>query len=454
LSNDPDQEYFSDGMMEEILNHLVKLKNLKVTSRTSSMQYKKTAKSLGEIGNELGVKYVLEGSVRKYEDNLRINTKLIDVETDINLWSQSYDSKLTDIFDIQSEIAKSVTSELSMILSPDEIEQIEKKGTKNLKAYNFYLKGRHFFHNRTEKDEELKKSIEYFEKALAIDQQYALVHAGLADANLMLAWRASRRDTLQSAEKSSKAKSHAKKALEIDPNLAEAHAVIGIMTCFFDWQWQEGGKILERAIQFSPNYSTGHQYYSEYLSVLRKTEAARIQINKALDLNPLSSMLYIISSSYYFNEGKLDKSLQEVLRAKDLDSNLPSVYWKLFHIYKEQGLEEKAVEQLKHFFNLDRSLVEHIKFIDDVYTKQGMNGLVKWWMDFEENKKPNNPHYIAMNYAAIGENALALEWLEKSFELGGPDLPSMNNNRMFANFCSDPRFITMLESMGLASEKN
>jgi tetratricopeptide (TPR) repeat protein len=374
------------------------------------------------------------------------------VETDINLWSQSYDRKLVDIFDIQSEIAKNVASELSMILSPTEIEQIDKRGTKNLEAYNFYLQGRHFFHRRTDGYEELKKSIEYFEKSLAIDTLYAVAYAGLADANFLLAWRDSNVSSLNGSERVTNTKEYVRKALEIDPNLGEAHAVLGMMTCYFDWEWVEGGKILEKAIEISPNYSTAHQYYSEYLDAIRQSDAARLEINKALDLNPLSITLLQISSSHYFNEQKLDEALREVLKAKELDSNQPVVYWKMFHIYKEQGKEEKAIQQLKHLWSMDSSLAKHIKLMDDIYAENGMNGVVKWWMSFEENKNPNNPHYIAMNYAVIGEDKLALDWLERAFDLGGLHLPGMNNNRMFKNIRSDPRFISMLDRMGLVRE--
>ena len=186
---------------------------------------------------------------------------------------------------------------------------------------------------------------------------------------------------------------------------------------------------------------------------IRQTDAALVEINKALDLNPLSSQLYVLSSNYYFNEQKLDEALKEVLKAKDLDDNWPFVYWQMFHIYREQGKEEKAMPQLKHLWSMDSSLVEHIKFLDDIYTKNGMHGVITWWMGFEENKSPNSPYTIATNYAKIGENELALDWLERAFDLGGPILPSMNNNWLFENIRSDPRFISMLERMGLVREK-
>ena len=176
------------------------------------------------------------------------------------------------------------------------------------------------------------------------------------------------------------------KALEINSNLAEAYTVLGMMTCFFDWQWEEGRKILEQAIELSPNFSVARQYYSEYLDATQQTDAARVQINKALVLNPLSIMQLQLSSGYYFSEGKFDEALNEVLKAKDLNSNNPGVYWVMFHIYKEQGKEGKAMQQLKHLWAMDSSKVEHIEFLDDVYAKNGMNTVVNWWMGFEEKK--------------------------------------------------------------------
>ena len=290
-------------------------------------------------------------------------------------------------------------------------------------------------------------------KSLSLDPSYAMAYAGLADAHMHLAWREWNFDHLNASERITKAKEYIRKAQEIDPNLAETQAVLGYITCMFDWQWEEGGKILEKAIELSPNYSTAHQYYAEYLQVTRQSDAARVEINKAMELNPFSMILHGISSGFYYNEQKLDEALIEVLKVKELDNNNFNLYWNLFYIYREQGKEEKAIQQLKHLWSMDSYLVEHIKFLDDIYSKNGMNGVIKWWMSFEENKNPNNPHYIAMNYGAIGENELALEYLERAFELGGPNQPSINNNRMFASIRSNPRFISMLEQMGLVEEK-
>ena len=455
-SSDEENLYFVNGMMEDIRNNLAKISELRVISKTSSEKYRNSALTSQEIGKELSINYLLEGTVQKIDNQIKIHAQLISTTNDDHIWQNTYLRDITDIkevFKVQSEIAQVISAQLNIIISPAEKKRLETFQTNNLEAYNLYLTGRHFFHKRTRGNEELKKSIEYFEKSLAIDSLYALAHAGLADASLLVIWRESRHDFNRRSDIFTGVKTHLQKALEIDPNLAEAHAVLGLMTCFFDWQWEEGGKFLEKAIEINPNYSTAHQYYSQYLNAILQPDDARVEINKALELNPLSSQQYIVSSSLYFNQGKLDESLADVLRAKELDDNRPGVYWKMFHIYKEQGKEEKAMRQLKHLWSMDSSLVENIKFLDDIYTKNGMNGVIKWWMGFEENKNPNKPHYIAMNYASIGENSLALKWLEKAFDLGGPDLPSMINNRMFENIRSDPRFVAMLKKMGLVSEK-
>jgi tetratricopeptide (TPR) repeat protein len=408
------------------------------------MQYRNTEKTSPQIAEELGVAFLLEGGVQTVGGKVRINAQLIDAVQDKHVWSENYDRELADIFAIQSEIAQKIASQLKAVLTPQEIEQIDKQRTDNLEAYNSYLMGRYFWNKRTEQS--LKKSVEYFEQALAADPEYALAHAGLADAYLILVWRV----WLPKEEGLPMAKEHAIKALEIDPNLGEAHATLGSIV-LLEWQWQEAETELLKAIELNPNYATGRQYYSEYLHATGQPEEARKQINLALELDPLSLVIHGVSSSQYYNEGELDMALKENLKVLEFDQNRAGPYWKMFIIYREQGRDEEAFKHLKKSWSLNGSQ-EYAELTEDIYAKTGIDGVIRWWMDEEVNKSPNNPVFIAWHYAILGEKDLALGWLERAFELHSNLLVGLKGDRTFESLRSEPGFIALLEKMGLEAD--
>jgi TolB-like protein/class 3 adenylate cyclase len=432
MSDDPEQQYFSDGIMEAILNHLTKIKELKVISRTSVMQYRNTEKTSPKIGEELGVSYLLEGGVQTFEGKVRINVQLIDAVKDKHVWSENYDRELTDIFAIQSEIAQKIATELSTVLTPREREEIQIKGTDNLEAYNLYLMGRYFWYSRTE--DGLKKSVDYFEQAVAKDSQYALAYSGLADAYLILVAYG----YLPMDEGHPKAKEQALKALEIDPNLAETHATLGTMARR-EWRWKEAETELKQSIELNPNYAIARHWYAEYLEILGQYEEAREQVNRGLEIDPLSFLLRMQSGAFYYNNGDLDKALKENQKVLELNKNQTITYWKNFVIYREQGRDEEAFLQLKEFWSRDSSRMEYKEVAEDIYTDTGIDGVYKWWIDLEASRS-TNPVFIAMNYALLVENELALDWLAKT------SAPYLKVNRVYnESLRSDPRFQAMLK---------
>ena len=444
MSNDPEQQYFSDGIMEAVLNNLTKIGELKVISRTSVMQYRNTEKTSPQIGEELGVAFLLEGGVQTVGGKVRINAQLIDAVQDKHVWSENYDRELADIFAIQSEIAQKIASQLKAVLTPQEIEQIDKQRTDNLEAYNSYLMGRYFWNKRTEQS--LKTSVEYFEQALAADPEYALAHAGLADAYLILVWRV----WLPKDKGLPMAKEHALKALEIDPNLGEAHAILGSIAVL-EWQWQEAETELLKAIELNPNYATGRQYYSEYLDIIGQPEEAREQINRALELDPLSLIIHEVSTSMYYNSGELDMALKENLKVLEFDQNRADPYWKMFIFYREQGRDEESFKHLKKFWSLNGSTQKYTEVTEDIYAKTGIDGVIRWWMDELVNNSPNKTIFIAWHYAILGEKDLALGWLERAFEHSNPHV-GLKGDRTFESLRSEPRFIALLEKMGLEAD--
>ena len=439
LSNDPEQEYFSDGIVEAILDHLFKIGELKVTSGTSTKRYKNTELSVKEIGRELDVSSILEGSVQKMGNNVRITAQLIDAKSDVHLWSETYDRNISDIFSIQSEVAQTVARELKATLTLKAKGQIEKNQTSNVEAYDLYLQGRFFWNQRTEEGQ--KKSIECFEKSIAIDPDYALAYTGLADAYFILTWYR----WLPNPEGYVKAKKYALRAIEIDKNLAEAHAALGWLLFWSECKWEEARKELKLAIELNPNYANAHQYYAELLDILRQDKEAREQINLALELDPLSLAMNSNSVQYYYNEGKLKESLEACRRLEEIDFyRTQGVYDLYSSIYLRQGENVKAVEAIQKMLPGDTLIIK------DVYNKSGITGIFNWLIERQFNKSKPSSLSLSFEYAWLGKNEETLNWLEKAFEENYTSLPAINNNRDFDILRSEPRFQAIIKKMGLS----
>jgi TolB-like protein len=446
LSNDPEQEYFSDGIVEAILDHLFKIGELKVTSGTSTKRYKNTELSVKEIGRELGVSSILEGSVQKIGNNVRITAQLIDTRTDVHLWSETYDRNILDIFSIQSEVAQTVARELKATLTLKEKGQIEKNQTNNVEAYNLYLQGRFFWNTRTK--DGLNRSIEYFEKAIATDPDYALAYAGLADSYFIQAYWG----WIPWNEGVAKSKKAVLRALDIDKNLAEAHTVLGALLNYKEWKWEDARKELQRAIELNPNFVTAHHYYSELLDILRQDDEARKQINIALQLDPFLPVLHCLSFDYFYDEGKLKESLDECFALQELDPEYSNryLYWREFIIYCKQKEDLKALLALEKYLYMDTLKVTNSNVVKDVYDRSGINGL--WNLLIESELKKSNPKLLklAIDYAIIGKKDEVLDWLEKAFENPPPGFAGINNSPDLDNLRSEPRFRDIIKKMGLS----
>jgi TolB-like protein len=445
LSNDPEQEYFSDGVVEAILNHLFKIGELKVISSTSTKRYKNTDLSIKEIARELGVSSILEGSVQKIGNNVRITTQLIDASTDMHLWSEIYDRNISDLLSIQSEVAQNVAKELKATLTSEEKQQIEKRETNNPEAYNLYLQG--FFHIKKRTNEGYKKSIEYFEKAVAMDPDYALAYAGLADAYFLLAWY----NQMAKPEAYAKSKEYVKQALGIDKNLAEAHTVLGTLLCWDEWKWEEARKELQLAVELNPNFISAHSYYAELLEILRENSDARKQMNIALELDPFFPMMRYLSARLYYNEGKYNESLDEVRKRREITSD-STFDWLEFLNYISLGEDLKAVEALEKLFlnSSDTLTAKSAIFLKDVYNKAGIKGLRNWLIEIELKRSTPSTWNLATRYAAVGKKEEALYWLEKYFENRTSALPRINNNPELEILRSEPRFQAMIKKLGLS----
>jgi TolB-like protein/Tfp pilus assembly protein PilF len=444
LSSDNEQAWFSDGITDVIITQLSKISDLRILGRTSTLKYKENVggKSLSEIGKELGVNYIIEGTVQRQEDKMRINVQLIRIINESHIWSNLYDREWKDIFDVQSDIAQRIAKELKTVLTPEEKGKIEKSQTKNDEAYNLYLQGRLFWYMRTEGG--LQKSVEYFKKAIAVDTNYAIAYAGLADAYFIQAYWG----WVPWAEGVNMSKELALKSLSINKNLAEGHTVFGALLNYSELKWEEARKEFQTAIELNPNYVTAHHYYSELLNILRQNNEARNQINLALKLDPFVPVLHALSSRYYYNDGKLKEALDECQILEELEPEyyFRSNYWLKFYIYVKQKEDLKALEALQKALNVDTFKSSLVK---DLYKQSGINGLLNWLIEVELKKSNPSSNNLALWFNMLGKKTEALDWLEKTLANPNPGFASFNNNPNYENLRNDPRFQDICRKMNL-----
>jgi TolB-like protein len=453
LSNDTTQIYFCDGFMEEILNNLQTVKSFTVRSRTSSDQYRDTKKSSTIIGNELNANYLVEGSVGNEGNNLKIWVQLIDSKADKHVWSNDYTREMKQIFSLQSEIAKDIANQLKAILSPEEIEKIEKKPTENIEAYNLYWQGRFFWNKRTA--EGLKKSVEYFEKSIEKDPDYALAYAGVADAYCILAWWG----WVPRSEGYARSKKFAIKALEIDKDLAEAHATLGDILCWSEWKWEDARKQLKLATELNPNYATAHQYYSEILDIIGNNDEARSQINIAVKLDPFSAAMNGASALYYYHEHKFRESLDVCRKTMEINPDFIGAYWTSFDAYIKMGENLNAAKVLQQLMLRDTLTLKVSSILKEVYTKSGINGILNWLIEWQKNNPAANL-YLAKWCSMLGRKEEALDRLEKALKERLSEIPGINslpdeipriyNSPDYENLRSEPRFLAIIKKMGLS----
>jgi len=449
-SNDKTNQYFADGVMDDILNHLSTIKDFRVISRTTMEQYRETNKTIPKMAKELKVNYIIESSIQKYKDSVMIFIQLIDAKKDKQIWSKRFKKEFKNIFTIESEIATQIATELKITLSPSEIQKIETKPTDNIEAYTLYLRGRFFWHQRTKKD--IINSIYYFNKALELDSSYALAYSGLADAYFIMAWWGFIPENIGF----DKGKEFAQKALEINNNLGEAHATLGGIITWQEWNWKEAEKELKQAISLEPNNATIHQYYSELLNILSRNKEAREQINLALELNPYSIIMNKVSSYIYYNNFEFQKAIEGYKITLDLaDGNDIVIWYVKLHIiscYLNLNKNKEAIDHIKKFISTDPSIDDH-KLIDEIYKKSGIEGVVYWFIDWllqTKEKKYGNKIIIAKFYNCVGDYQNALKYLESAFENGEIEMPKINNIPDFKSIKTEPRFQTILKKMNLA----
>ncbi len=446
ISEDKANEYFSDGITEDVITHLSKIGDLKVISRTSTMLYKDSKKSLQEIGRELGVETILEGSVRRAGNRVRIVSQLIDAKTDEHIWAETYDREMKDIFAIQSDVAKQIAAALKVKFSFSEKERIEKIQTENTEAYQLYLKGRFHWNKRTLAD--IEKAIDYFNQAIEKDPNYALAYAGLASAYVVLPdyYGLPPKDVYPKTEAS------VRKALELDATLSEPYAVMGLMKAH-QWDWESAESEYKRSIELNPNYPTVHQWYSILLSSLRRLDEALAEIKRAQELDPLSLVInYNVGWAMYFMR-QYDKAIDQFRETLDLDPNYISARVSLGGLYAAQGKFEEAISELQKARSLvDRGDPTSLAELGSTYALAGRKDEAQKILDeLLEYSKQGYPVSLAIAtvYGGLGDKEKVFEWLESAYQSRESKFPLINVHPVCDSIRSDPRFIALLKKIGL-----
>jgi len=443
LSKEQGNEFFADGLVEDLLNRITVIEELKVISNTSSEMFRERGvKSVPEIASQLGVSYIVEGSVQRYGDRARVTVQLIDAINDDHIWAENYDRDLVDIFKTQSEIALKIASELNTILTAGQKTSIQDSKTKNVMAFELYQMGRYHWNKRT--GDGYAKSIEYFEKAIDEDPEYGLAYAGLADSYILMALQG----WIDLMEGRDKAEEFALKALELNENLAEAYTVLGQIYDYVDWEWEKAEKAFKLSFEKNPNYVTAHHYYSEHLSIIGQHEEARKHIDKALELNPLSFIIRYVSGKLYYHRGSFTSALREIQKCKELNKDHPWLPYYEFRIYWQLGEEEKAYEALQKIFKRDS--IYNLETAENIYQVSGLDAVIDWKIEIDMTRAENGNDFnrLAVLLGMVGKDEKALYWLEKAFELR--ECTEMPFNIAFENLHDNPGYIAILKKMGLA----
>jgi TolB-like protein/Tfp pilus assembly protein PilF len=444
MSNDPEQEYFSDGIAEEILNSLSHLNDLKVAGRTSSFQFKGTATHLREIGQKLGVRNVLEGSVRKQRNRIRVTVQLVNVEDGFHLWSEKYDREMDDIFSIQDEIALSVTEKLKITLLDEERAIITNTSTADKDAYDFYLKGRFYWNRR---GPGLRKGLEYFIQAAELDPEFSLAHAGLADTYALFAFYS----ILPPHQVIPKARQAAEKAIQLNPARVEPYSILAYITTFYDWNWTEAKKQFEKAIAINPGYAPAHYWYSNYLSWVDKDYAQSVaEAFKAIELEPLFSHSYNTLGSAHVCARNFEEACKANQTAIELDANSFLSYTSLATALHGLDKCEEAIETIKIAVNISARHQYALLIMSWLYSE--VNNITEAQKILDELMLRSKTEFISglsLSAAAYASKNYekALEFLERAFEERAGLLISISGYPFFSFIKTDPRFQPFLKKM-------
>ncbi len=441
-----EDEYFAAGMTDEITSRLGAVSGLGIISRKSALRYAGTEKSIGEIGEELGVGYILVGSVRWASGGdgptrVRITPELIRASDGTQLWSEPYDRVIEDIFEVQSDIAGQVIQRLGVTLLDIEHAPLTSRPTENLEAYTLYLKGRHFWNKRTEKD--IQTALDYFQQAVDLDPGYALAHVGIADVWIFRGWYS----VLAPKETFPKAKAAALKALQFDETSAEAHTSLAHIHFEFDHDWEAARKEYQRAIELNPRYPTAHHWYGGFLSAMGQHKEGLSQAEKARELDPLSLIINTWIGLRHYFAGRYEVAIEEYKKALELGSAFAPGHWHLGWAYEQAGRYPEAIAEAQRAIELSNGSPLYIASLGHAFAKAGHEEQARTVLEQLEQESATrhvSAYHVAVIHAALGDTDEAFDRLEGAFEERSPWIGYMKVDPRVDPLRSDPRFDDIL----------
>jgi serine/threonine-protein kinase len=446
LSPQKDQEYFCEGIAEEIINSLTKINELRVVARTSAFSFKGRDVDVHEIGNKLNVESILEGSVRKAGNRLRINAQLIHVEDDYHIWSERYDREMDDVFAIQDEITQAIVEKLKVKLFGEEKEILVKRHTDNPEAHSLYLKGRYFWNKRTEIF--LKKAIKHFEKAIESDPNYGLAYAGLSDCYNLLPWYS----MVPPEDAHPKAKTAALKALELDNNLAEAHTSLAFALMQYDWDWETADKEFKLALKLNSGYAAAHHWYFEFLAAMCRLDESMAEIKHAQKLDPLSLIINSALGWQLYFVRNYDEAIEQCKKTLEM---APDFIWARYILaisYLQKLGPNKVIEELQQSVSRSKYHPLIVAVLGASYGMSGKKDKANELLELlEEDAKHSYvlPFYKAIVFLGLGKVDQVFEYLKKSYQGKNFWLIFLKVDPIFDSIRTDPRFKELLKKMRL-----
>jgi TolB-like protein/DNA-binding winged helix-turn-helix (wHTH) protein/Tfp pilus assembly protein PilF len=450
LSGDKGQEYFADGMTDELTASLARISSIRVLSRTTAMEYKGTHESLGKIAHDLGVDAVVEGTVLRSGDRVRITAELIQVPTDRHLWADTYESPIGDVLALQNHVAAAIVDQIRIQLTPQDKTRLVNARAVNSEAYEDYLKGRFYWNKRSEGD--LLKAIQYFQSATEKDPQYALAYAGLADCYGILG--AAIVGTVPTTEVAPKAEAAAIKAVELDDSLAETQTALATVQFNYKWDWKAAEVGFRRAIGLNPNYATAHQRYSLYLIAMGRQSESLSEMDYARSLDPLSISMNFSLGWRFYMAGQFDHAIVQLHNTIEMDPTFILPHIVLGQSYEQVGDYAMAIAELQKAAVMSHDSPPVIAALGHVYAvagKQAEAFKVLEELRLESRSQYVSPFYMALVYAGLGDHGEAMDWLEKAYADRSNSMifadvdPRLNGMRL------DPRFQNLLHRIGFKS---
>jgi adenylate cyclase len=447
MSSEPENAYFADGMTEELIATMSKISGLQVIARTSVMRYKRQEeKSIDQIARELQVGSIMEGSVRRVGDRLRITVQLIDSNTNDHLWAESYDRRFEDAFSIQSDISNRVAEALKVKLQVAEKKDIDRGGTANPGAHTLYLKGRYLWNERTKAG--VNKAMKYFEEAIRLDPAYAEAYAGLADCYTV----SSDYSWMKPNEAMPKAKQYALKALDINPEIAEAHAVLALSYNVYDWRWHEAEKEFLRSIELKPSYATAYHWYSHLLRASGRTSEAYEKIKRASELDPMSRVIGVNLGETLLLMGRLKEGIEQMEKVKEGYPDYSFVRAFLGYAYYLDSRNEEAIREVRGAIEVSGGYLTYRIWLAHLLGLAGRQEEAK--KVIEELEQVSKTEYIDKGHLAIAHYTLgntdkAFELLEKAYEERSDSFLYIMTFPWYAEFRKDPRWHSFEERLGI-----